>query len=31
VGVVDHGLFLDMVNVCIIAAPEGIKVMERKK
>lgn len=31
VGVVDHGLFLDMVDVCIIAAPDGVKLMERKK
>jgi ribose 5-phosphate isomerase A len=29
-GVVDHGLFLNMVDVCVIAAPDGIKVMERK-
>uniref|UniRef100_A0A7S3VUT4 ribose-5-phosphate isomerase n=1 Tax=Dunaliella tertiolecta TaxID=3047 RepID=A0A7S3VUT4_DUNTE len=31
VGVVDHGLFLNMVDVCIIAAPDGVKLMERKK
>lgn len=31
VGVVDHGLFLDMVDVCIVAAADGVKLMERKK
>uniref|UniRef100_A0A7R9VG40 ribose-5-phosphate isomerase n=1 Tax=Chlamydomonas euryale TaxID=1486919 RepID=A0A7R9VG40_9CHLO len=30
-GVVDHGLFMDMVDVCIIAASDGVKVQERKK
>jgi hypothetical protein len=25
-GVVDHGLFLDMVDVCIIAGKEGVEV-----
>lgn len=30
-GVVDHGLFLDMVSVCIIAGKEGIEVKERRK
>ena len=29
-GVVDHGLFLDMVDVCIIAGKEGVTVQERK-
>eukprot|EP00889_Picochlorum_renovo_P001773 jgi/Picre1/28803/NNA_004200.t1 len=29
-GVVDHGLFLDMVNVCIIAGSNGIEVKERQ-
>ena len=29
-GVVDHGLFLDMVDVCIIAGSNGIEVKERK-
>ena len=29
-GVVDHGLFLDMVSVCIIAGKTGIEVKERK-
>ncbi|KAI3427968.1 hypothetical protein D9Q98_006358 [Chlorella vulgaris] len=28
-GVVDHGLFLDMVDVCIIAGKEGMEVKER--
>jgi ribose 5-phosphate isomerase A len=28
-GVVDHGLFLDMVDVCIIANSEGIAVQEK--
>lgn len=28
-GVVDHGLFMDMVDVCIIAGKEGVKVKER--
>ncbi len=28
-GVVDHGLFLDMVDVCVIAASGGVEV--RKK
>mmetsp|Transcript_3001 Transcript_3001/g.7924 ORF Transcript_3001/g.7924 Transcript_3001/m.7924 type:complete len:240 (+) Transcript_3001:246-965(+) len=28
-GVVDHGLFLNMVDVCIIAAPGGVIVKER--
>lgn len=30
-GVVDHGLFLDMVDVCIIAGQEGVEVKERPK
>jgi len=30
-GVVDHGLFLDMVDVCIIAGTTGVEVQERKK
>lgn len=30
VGVVDHGLFLDMVDVCIIAGATGIEVKSRK-
>ena len=30
-GVVDHGLFLDMVDVCIIAGKTGVEVQERKK
>lgn len=29
-GVVDHGLFLDMVNVVIVAGSNGIEVKERK-
>lgn len=29
-GVVDHGLFMDMVDVCIIAGKTGIEVKERK-
>nr|CBX25073.1 ribose-5-phosphate isomerase [Polytomella sp. Pringsheim 198.80] len=29
-GVVDHGLFLDMVGVCIIAGKEGVEVRTRK-
>ncbi|KAF8067196.1 RPI3 [Scenedesmus sp. PABB004] len=29
-GVVDHGLFLDMVDVCIIAGTTGVEVKERK-
>lgn len=29
-GVVDHGLFLDMVDVCIIAGTNGVEVQERK-
>lgn len=29
-GVVDHGLFLDMVDVCIVAKADGIEVQERK-
>jgi len=29
-GVVDHGLFLDMVDVCIIAGKDGVVVQERK-
>lgn len=29
-GVVDHGLFLDMVDVCIIAGGNGVEVKERK-
>ncbi|KAK9908930.1 hypothetical protein WJX75_004851 [Coccomyxa subellipsoidea] len=28
-GVVDHGLFLDMVDVCIVAKSNGIEVMEK--
>ncbi len=28
-GVVDHGLFLDMVDVCIIAGSNGVEVKER--
>lgn len=30
-GVVDHGLFLDMVDVCIIAGQTGVEVKERPK
>jgi ribose 5-phosphate isomerase A len=30
-GVVDHGLFLDMVDVCIIAGANGVELKERKK
>lgn len=30
-GVVDHGLFLNMVDVCIIAGKTGVTVQERKK
>ena len=30
-GVVDHGLFLDMVDVCIIAGANGVELTERKK
>eukprot|EP01025_Chloroclados_australasicus_P048271 TRINITY_DN5463_c0_g1_i1.p1 TRINITY_DN5463_c0_g1~~TRINITY_DN5463_c0_g1_i1.p1 ORF type:complete len:313 (-),score=37.71 TRINITY_DN5463_c0_g1_i1:153-989(-) len=29
-GVVDHGLFLDMVDVCIVAGSSGVEVRERK-
>jgi ribose 5-phosphate isomerase A len=29
-GVVDHGLFLDMVDVCIIAGSNGVEVKERQ-
>eukprot|EP01023_Acetabularia_acetabulum_P020123 TRINITY_DN20370_c0_g1_i3.p2 TRINITY_DN20370_c0_g1~~TRINITY_DN20370_c0_g1_i3.p2 ORF type:complete len:278 (-),score=68.00 TRINITY_DN20370_c0_g1_i3:112-945(-) len=29
-GVVDHGLFLDMVDVCIVAGSTGVEVRERK-
>lgn len=29
-GVVDHGLFLDMVDVCIIAGANGVEVKTRK-
>lgn len=29
-GVVDHGLFLDMVDVCIIAGSNGVELKERK-
>ena len=28
-GVVDHGLFLDMVDVVIIAAADGVQVKEK--
>ena len=28
-GVVDHGLFMDMVDVCIIAGKTGVEVRER--
>ncbi len=28
-GVVDHGLFLDMVDVCIVARSDGIEVQEK--
>lgn len=28
-GVVDHGLFLDMVDVCIVAASAGIQVLNK--
>ena len=28
-GVVDHGLFMDMVDVCIIAGKTGVEVVER--
>lgn len=30
-GVVDHGLFMDMVDVCIIAGKTGVEIKERKK
>ena len=30
-GVVDHGLFLDMVDVVIIAAADGVQVKEKSK
>jgi len=30
-GVVEHGLFMDMVDVCIIAGSNGVEVQERKK
>jgi ribose 5-phosphate isomerase A len=30
-GVVEHGLFLDMVDVCIIAGATGVTVQSRKK
>ena len=30
-GVVDHGLFLDMVDVCIIAGADGIRTQEKGK
>ncbi len=30
-GVVEHGLFLDMVDVCIIAGATGVTVQQRKK
>lgn len=30
-GVVDHGLFLNMVDVCIIAGKTGVEVQERRK
>ena len=29
-GVVEHGLFLDMVDVCIVAGSGGVEVRERK-
>jgi ribose 5-phosphate isomerase A len=29
VGVVDHGLFLDMVDVCIIAGADGVRTQEK--
>lgn len=28
-GIVDHGLFLDMVNVCVVAASDGVQLKER--
>ncbi len=28
-GVVDHGLFLDMVDVCIIARADGVELQEK--
>ena len=28
-GVVDHGLFLDMVDVCIIAGSDGVRLQEK--
>ena len=28
-GVVEHGLFLNMVDVCIVASAEGVKVLEK--
>jgi ribose 5-phosphate isomerase A len=28
-GVVDHGLFLDMVDICVVAAPGGVIVKQR--
>eukprot|EP00871_Galdieria_phlegrea_P000577 jgi/Galph1/151/GphlegSOOS_G4996.1 len=30
VGVVEHGLFLDMADVCIVAGKDGVRVMESK-
>ena len=28
-GVVDHGLFLDMVDVCVIAGSDGVRLQEK--
>lgn len=28
-GIVDHGLFLDMVNVCVIAGKDGVRLQEK--
>jgi len=29
-GIVDHGLFLGMVDICIVAKSDGIEIKERK-
>ncbi len=31
VGVVEHGLFIDMVHEAVVATPTGLKVLSRKK
>ena len=28
-GVVEHGLFMDMVDVCIVASAEGVKLLNK--